>query len=209
MQMLAFMGKGVTRQLTVNLGPERDAKSQKSITNVQQEFSALSKGVQDVYNVMVEDAEHLLGEGKVFMAAVKEQSNKLQTVITKIKAHMLRLEKAGKCNEPEIEAILEQEVVLLRRAEHVKKFLVNHIIKNEAVGLKESFEVCQSDGWKCSHHVVARVWKAELNTSVLQAQVGLVCYALLPSAATPALIVTLNGAQYAEECAMYILEDCF
>ena len=209
MQMLAFMGKGVTRQLTVNLGTERDAKSQKTITNVQQEFTALTKSVQDVYDLLVEDADHLLGEGKTFMAAVKDQSNKLQAVITKIKAHTLRVEKTGKCNEPEIKAIVEQELLLLRRAEQVKRFLVNHIIKNEAVGLKESFEMCLSDGWKCSHHVVARVWKAELNTSVLQAQVGLVCYALLPSAETPALIVTLNGAQYAEECAMYILEDCF
>ena len=150
MQMLAFMGKGMTRQLAVNLGTERDAKSQKTITGVQQEFDSLLNGVQDVYDLMVEDTEHLFGEGKTFMAAVKDQSNKLQAVITKIKAHKLRVEKTGKCNEPEITKVIEQEVVLTRKAEHVKKFLVNHIIKNEAVGLKESFEVCQSDGWKGS-----------------------------------------------------------
>ena len=209
MQMLAFMGKGMTRQLAVNLGTERDAKSQKTITSVQQEFDTLLKGVQNVYDLMVEDTEHLFGEGKTFLAAVKDQSNKLQAVITKIKAHKLRVEKTGKCEELEIKKVIAMEVDLTSKAEHVKKFLVNHIIKNEAVGLTECFQACLSDGWKCSHQVVARVWKAELNTSVLQAQVGFVCSSLLPTAETAALIVTLKSAHYAEECAMYILEDCF
>ena len=74
MQMLAFMGKGMTRQLAVNLGTERDAKSQKTITSVQQEFDTLLKGVRDVYDLMVEDTEHPFGEGKTFLAAVKDRA---------------------------------------------------------------------------------------------------------------------------------------